>query len=259
MFETEEECFLEIETLIKTSLSNESDCDLFCLPERWIKINQNLEENIQNERGKHYQFVKTLASRYKINLLSGGIWEKREVTGKNYITCYYFNKNGDEMGRQDKIHLYLYEKHFFEPGDHLNLFNINDTIFSILICFDMVFDTPKLAVKNGAEILISPTLIREEGLENWGIYLRAKALENRVPIAACNAYGIIEDRIFPGNSKIITFEKGYYSPSKLEIIEAPLKKHAILTGEIETRFPNKLRKKRFKEAVNLDKIKISKI
>jgi len=258
MFENDEECFFEIQNLINSIPSIEENCDLVCLPERWIKMNPKLEKNIQEERGSHYQFIKKMAKKYHINILSGGIWENRENSDKNYVTCYYFNKDGQEIGRQDKIHLYRYEKFFFESGNTLNLFNLNGNLFSILICFDMVFETPHLAVKNGAEFLISPTLIREEGLENWGVYLRAKSLENRVPIAACNPYGILKDRTFPGNSKIISFVKGFYSPSKLKVLEAPLNKHAILFDNIDLKFPKKLRKKRFKEAISLEKIKLKK-
>lgn len=258
MFEKEEDCFLEIQNLIKSIPSIEEDCDLICLPERWIKTNSNLEKNIQEERGAHYKFIKKIAKKYHVNILSGGIWENREKTNKNYVTCYYFDKNGEEIGRQDKIHLYLFEKRYFEPGDTLNLFNLDGNLFSILICFDMVFETPRLAVKNGAELLITPTLIRKEGLENWGIYLKAKSLENKVPIAACNPYGILRDIMYPGNSKIISFEKGFYSPSKLEVVEAPLNENAVLTKNIDLKFPNKLRRDRFKESVNLDKIRLKK-
>jgi len=122
----------------------------------------------------------------------------------------------------------------------------------------MVFDIPRLAVTNGAELLISPTLIREEGLENWGIYLKAKSLGNKVPIAACNPYGVFREIVYPGNSKIISFEKGFYSPSKLKVVEAPLNQNAILSKNIDLKFPNKLRKDRFKESVNLDKIRLKK-
>lgn len=258
MFNKDKECFFEIQNLINSIPFIEKNCDLVCLPERWIKMNPNLEKNIQEERGTHYQFIKKIAKKCHINILSGGIWEKRENSNKNYITCYFFNKDGEEIGRQDKIHLYRYEKFFFEPGDTLNLFSLNGHLFSILICFDMVFETPRFAVRNGAEFLISPTLIREEGLENWGVYLRAKSLENRVPIAACNSFGILKDRTFPGNSKIISFVKGFYSPSKLKILEAPLNKHAILFDNIDLKFPNKLRKKRFKEAISMENIKLKK-
>lgn len=258
MFDKDKECFFEIQNLINSIPFIEKNCDLVCLPERWIKMNPNLEKNIQEERGTHYQFIKKIAKKCHINILSGGIWEKRENSNKNYITCYFFNKDGEEIGRQDKIHLYRYEKFFFEPGDTLNLFSLNGHLFSILICFDMVFETPRFAVRNGAEFLISPTLIREEGLENWGVYLRAKSLENRVPIAACNSFGILKDRTFPGNSKIISFVKGFYSPSKLKVLEAPLNKHAILFDNIDLKFPNKLRKKRFKEAISMENIKLKK-
>ena len=121
------------------------------------------------------------------------------------------------------------------------------------------FETPRLAIENGADFLISPTQIRKEGMENWDIYLRARALENRVPIIGCNTFGNFFKRTFIGNSKIISFTEGYISPSKLRIIQAPINKSGIIYDKIDLDFPRKLRKLRLVETIEKNIIKVRKI
>ena len=258
IFQSRNNCYFEVEKLIKSMLDETNNCDIICLPERWVPIYANSAKNFQKERGDDYAFIKNLAKEYNINILSGGIWEKRDNLKKPLITCYFFNESGKEVGRQDKIHLYSYEREQFEPGKVLKLFKIKNLYyFAILICFDMAFfETPRLAVENGASILFSPTQIREDGMYNWDIYLKARALENRVPIAACNSVGHYFKRNFLGNSKIISFTKGKISPSKLKIIEGPIDSSGFIFDEVDLIFPKKLRKIRLKEKIEKNKINV---
>lgn len=252
-------CYAEIEFLLKDLLEKFHKCEFICLPERWVPIEDKIAKNFQVEKGEDYNFIKNLAKEYSINIISGGIWEKRNSNDKPVITSYFFNENGEEIGRQDKIHLYSYEREQFTPGNELRIFKHNDFNFVILICFDMAFlETPRLAVENGADILISPTQIREEGMENWDIYLKARALENRIPIVGCNTYGSFFKRKFLGSSKIISFIEGFVSPSKLKIIEAPINKSGVIYDEINLQFPRKLRKLRLSETIEKSKIKVIK-
>jgi len=258
VFSDRKKCYLEIEKLVKNLLDDCNNCDFICLPERWVPLSSRPSEYFQEERGKDYQFIKTLAKQYSINILSGGIWEKRKHSVEPYITCYFFNQNGEEIGRQDKIHLYSYEKENFKPANELCVFKMKDFCFAILICFDMAFfETPRLAAENGANILFSPTQIREEGMKNWEVYLKARALENRIPVVGCNTYGNFLKRKFVGNSKIISFIKGHISPSKLRIVEAPFGSSGFIYDEIDLNFPEKLRKLRFKEILEKSLIKIN--
>ncbi|MFW9937868.1 MAG: carbon-nitrogen hydrolase family protein [Candidatus Thorarchaeota archaeon] len=260
VYNTKKECYKEIELLLKNLLEEFHSCEIICLPERWVPINDSLAKNIQEEKGEDYNFIKNLAKEYTISIISGGIWEKRKNNNKSKITSYFFNENGEEIGRQDKIHLYSYEKEQFEPGNELIIFKYNHFNFAILICFDMAFfETPRLAIENGADFLISPTQIRKEGMENWDIYLRARALENRVPIIGCNTFGNFFKRTFIGNSKIISFIEGYISPSKLRIIQAPKNKSGIIFDKIDLNFPRKLRKLRLVETIEKSIIKVRKI
>ncbi|MFX1377822.1 MAG: carbon-nitrogen hydrolase family protein [Promethearchaeota archaeon] len=259
LFKNRTKCYNEIEQILKELLESQKYCDIICLPERWVPYLKNPTQNFQEQRGTDYSFVKNLAKEYNIKFISGGIWEKRTSSKKPAITCYFFDENGEEIGRQDKIHLYGYEREQFEPSKELQLFKFNDSYsFAILICFDMAFfETPRLAVESGADILFSPTQIRNDGMENWNVYLKARALENRVPIVACNTFGHYLRRKFLGNSKIISFYRGNISPSKLKIMEGPKSSSGFIIDEIDLNFPRKLRKIRFKEKIDKSKIKVN--
>ena len=259
IFSTRKKCYSEIEEILK-NLLKEAECDIVCLPERWSPFLMSGPQNLQKERGDDYNFIRNLAKNYQTNFLSGGIWEKRESSKKPSITCYYFNENGEEIGRQDKIHLYSAEREIFEPGKELNLFPLNNYIFAILICFDMAFyETPSLATESGADLLLSPTSIKESGMDHWKIYLQARVLENRIPALSCNTYGNLNGTPFLGNSKIVSFVKGFISPSKLRLIEGPFGSEGFVYDEIDLKFPQKLRKLRLNERIAKNKINVNKI
>jgi predicted amidohydrolase len=237
-------------TQIIKKAANESP-DLIMLPERWRSVppKENFFDAIEVERGHSYQLLKKIAIENGVWIITGGIWEKRS-NGSYYITCYVFDDQGQEIGRQDKLHLYSYEPKIFTPGNQLRIFTHqpSNSKFAILICFDIAFfETPRLAIENKAEFLLSPTLIRTEGLYNWNIYLQARALENRVPIAACNPVGTIFGNSYSGKSKIIRFKRGHISPSVLEITEGAESEQSIISKKVNLSFPNSIRKKRIGE------------
>lgn len=255
-----DKCYSEVEFLLKRLLKNYSSCQIACLPERWVPFQDQIKNNFQKERGSDYNFIKSLAKSYGINILSGAIWEKRKSDKKPYITCYYFNEKGIEIGRQDKLHLYTYERIYFNSGKKLKIFSNNDVKFCILICFDMAFyETPRAAVENGADILFSPTQIRAEGMENWEIYLKARALENRIPVVGCNSFGNILNREFWGRSKIISFLDGYITPSKLKVSEAPNRENGYIFDDVDIQFARKIRKDRLGEKIDMKNIQIEEI
>ncbi|MHA1915834.1 MAG: carbon-nitrogen hydrolase family protein [Promethearchaeota archaeon] len=261
IYQGRENCYLEVERLLKKLLNSHRNCEIVCLPERWVPFSQDSSRNFQNERGGDYSFIKKLANKYSVKILSGGIWEHRNESEKPVITSYFFDENGEEVGRQDKIHLYSYEQEQFQASNELNLYKLKDSkYFAILICFDMAFfETPRIAVENGADVLFSPTQIREDGISNWEVYLKARALENRVPIVACNTFGNFLNRTFPGNSKIISFLKGSVSPSKLKLVEGPYNSSGFIFDDIDLEYPRKLRKIRLSEKVNMNDIIVKKV
>ena len=94
---------------------------------------------------------------------------------------------------------------------------------------------------------------------NWNIYLQARALENRVPIVACNTFGNYFKRKFLGHSKIISFYEGNISPSKLKIVEGPKNMNGFIFDKIDLNFPKKLREIRLNEKIDKKNIKVIKV
>lgn len=259
--EDNRENYIHVEKLIESAIASKTQ--IICLPERWIYVDplrSDFEKNLQLQRGEQYLKVQGWAKKYRVGIISGGIWESR-LDKKPVISSYYFDSDGNELGIQEKIHLYSVEKKHFEAGKNLVIFE--DTKlgikFSILICFDLNISSElsRLAIKNSAEILFSPTLINHKGLENWGIYARARALENRVPIITCNSIGSYLDRRFLGKSKAIQFKRGEESPLQL-IVQEIDDKPGVLTCAIDLEFPNRIRFNRIEENIDSETITIIK-
>ena len=249
-----------IEKLIEEAC--DQNPDIICFPERWFFldfINLKKDQLFQSERGIQYQSVKQWAKEYNVPIISGGIWEWHKEFTHPFVTSYYFDSKGKEMFRQNKIHLYGLEKAILESGKELQIFTDKklDITFSILICFDLTISSSltDLAPSKQHERNSSTTLIRETGMENYKIYLQARALENRIPIASCNSIFKQLDRNFVGQSKIIHFKRGSSSPAKLITEEAP-KKPYILSKNVNISFPNKIRKKRNNEKVQVAGIEV---
>ena len=248
--------FAHMESFIETATQHNPD--LICLPERWyyLDFTKTPKDYIQPPMGEQYQYVKQWSKEYDISIISGGIWEHHPNFDRPFVSAYYF-RTGQEMFRQDKIHLYGAEKHLLSPGENLVIFQDTqlNISFSILICFDLHISSnlTRLAVDNGCEIIFSPTLIRQTGGENWKIYLQARALENRIPVISCNSIFQQLGRNFVGKSKIIHFKKGSSSPVSLITDEAN-SEPGIFTRQVDLAFPNKIRHKRLEEILTQDSV-----
>ncbi|GAH87910.1 unnamed protein product, partial [marine sediment metagenome] len=99
IFQDRNKCYLQIELLLKVFLEKNQNCDIICLPERWVPYFRDPAKNLQNERGNDYAFIKNLAKEYNIKILSGAIWEKTE---------------------EEKIAILLNDKHIFEIIERLS-------------------------------------------------------------------------------------------------------------------------------------------
>ncbi|MFW9973263.1 MAG: hypothetical protein ACFFDF_23970, partial [Candidatus Odinarchaeota archaeon] len=64
IFQTRTKCYFEIEQILITLLEKHKNCDIICLPERWVPLLRNSNQNFQNQRGDDYIFIKRLAKEY---------------------------------------------------------------------------------------------------------------------------------------------------------------------------------------------------
>ena len=165
--------------------------EIVCLPEQWLKNNEI------NDFDSEFLEFKEIAKKYQMTIIPGAFYQKikKEVT----ISSPVIGPDGDIIGRQEKIHPYDYEKNTVTPGKKAKIFNTSCR-FGVIICYDMVFPrVSETLVKKGAQILFSPSRIVRRGINPWETYVRARSLENRVPILAAN----VKNKTYGGNSMII--------------------------------------------------------
>ncbi|QQG48427.1 MAG: carbon-nitrogen hydrolase family protein [archaeon] len=154
---------------------------LVCLPEHWLLSRVIEEDDPINTR------FESLAKELGVYLNLGANFQKR---GKRvFMASPTISPRGRILATQDKVHLYRREKKAASPGEGLHLFKVDGYTVGVLVCHDLVFPEPaRTATLLGAELLVVPSLIEATGGEPWLAYLRARALENRIPIVSANAY-----------------------------------------------------------------------
>ncbi len=159
-----------------------SGAKIVCLPEHWLL----------DYRDRVDEAVNTL-----VNMASQ--WKIFVVTGANYVTVengesittrvrsQLIDPHGQILGVQDKAHLFQAEKQLATPGEGFQVFRTEFASIGVTVCYDNVFpESSRTLALKGADILFVPSRIIVEGLEPWLVYLKSRALENRLPVVAPN-------------------------------------------------------------------------
>ncbi len=248
----DKENFEKIEELINEAKNK--NIDIVCLPEKWNA--KSPLEPIENENGSVFKFLSKMAKNYKLYVIGGAIVVNLDE--KKYVISYIFDKNGKCIGAQRKIHLYSYENQYITSGSELELINTDFGLIGVAICFDLnAFpEVGRAYALNGASIVFNPSMIPVNGIENWHIYLKARVLENRMPVVGINSVGgSPAGNVLTGESIIIGFHKGHETPAKLKIIKGEKNKEQLIFADLDLQYPQKLREKRFS---NIKSFKIKK-
>ncbi|MCL7451452.1 MAG: carbon-nitrogen hydrolase [Anaerolineae bacterium] len=106
------------------------------------------------------------------------------------------------VGRYRKLHLFMNEKDFFEPGDEgLPVFDIGACRLGMLVCFDWIFpEAWRILAMKGADVICHPSNLVLPGLAQRAVPIRA--LTNRVYVVTANRIGSEGDLTFTGMSTI---------------------------------------------------------
>ena len=160
------------------------------------------------------------------------------TTNNQYIITGFSERSGDKiynssglighegiLGVYRKMHLFMYEKEIFEPGDgKLDVYDLGFCKLGMQICFDYLFPDPwRILAQKGADLIAHPSnLLTQNAMKAMpGI-----ALMNRIFTLTANRIGTEGDLTFNGSSMII-------NPSGDVIAKATVDEEAILTQEID--------------------------
>jgi predicted amidohydrolase len=148
--------------------------------------------------GVFLRYLESLCVRLGCHIVSG--LNEREGS-RLYNSAILVGPHG-YVGRYRKLHLFMNEKDFFEPGDvGLPVFDIGPSRVGMLVCFDWIFpEAWRVLALKGADIICYPSTLVLPGLAQQAVPIRA--LTNRFYVVTANRIGSEGELTFTGMSTI---------------------------------------------------------
>lgn len=200
-----EENYREAERLIREAAGENPDVIL--LPELWdvgFFPKEGLQALADADCSRVKAHMGALARELHVNLAAGSMACLRG--GKVYNTACVFDRDGQMVAQYDKTHLFspMGEDAYFAKGNRLCRFRLDGHDVGLLICYDIRFPelTRSLAVQ-GLELLLMVSQWPKVRIPHLQILTRARAIENQMYLACCNACGKAGQTQYGGGSAII--------------------------------------------------------
>jgi predicted amidohydrolase len=171
------------EILIKVAA--DQGAKIVCFPEHWL-LEYREHGHLATER------LSQAARNLSIFVITGANYTPNAVptSPELRVRSLVIDTLGRVLGQQDKVHLYKSEKKAATPGDRFEVIQSPYGRIGILICYDCMFpEAARTLALKGADLIFAPSRIGYTSLDQWILYLRTRALENRVPIIAPNVFG----------------------------------------------------------------------
>ena len=157
------------------------------------------------------------------------------------------DSSGKILGYQDKIHLFRDERSVAVPGGKYNVLQTPFGSVGITICYDNVFpEAARTLTLQGADMLFVPSRIILDGIDPWVLYLRTRALENRLPVIAPN---ILHPPRYMGGSVIIELEENAGPVILPKIVASAGSRETVIVADLDIDKSRRLRSERLSQRV----------
>ena len=165
--------------------------EMFCCPYQ----TQNFPVYAEEEGGPVWQQLSEYAKQYGIYLIGGSMPEK-DAEGKVYNTSYIFDRQGKQIGKHRKVHLFdidvtggqtFKESDTLTAGDHDTVFYTEFGRVGVMLCFDIRFpELARMMVNDGAKAIFVPAAFHmTTGPAHWELSFRTRALDNQIYMIGC--------------------------------------------------------------------------
>ncbi|MGO9421281.1 carbon-nitrogen hydrolase family protein [Roseiarcus sp.] len=186
------------EALIERAVSEERP-DWVLLPEFFDWAGGSKADKLANAEtlpgGPAYTMARAQAVKHRIFVHAGSIMERIEGEERIHNTSVVFNREGEEIARYRKIHLFdvttpdgasYKESQTVKAGDHVVTYDCEGVTIGCSICYDLRFpDLFQALAEKGAEIIALPAAFTlQTGKDHWEVLLRARAIETEAYVCA---------------------------------------------------------------------------
>lgn len=181
--------------------------DVILLPELWdvgFFPKENLKELADPDCTQVKKHIGALAGELGINIVAGSVACLRG--NQVYNTACVFGRTGELLAQYDKTHLFspMGEDDFFTKGDHLCRFQMDGHWVGLLICYDIRFpELTRAMTVPGLEMLFMVSQWPDVRIPHLRVLTQARAIENQMYLACCNACGEAGQTRFGGCSSVV--------------------------------------------------------
>ena len=165
--------------------------EMFCCPYQ----TENFPIYAEEEGGPIWQQLSAYAKQYGVYLIGGSMPEK-DAEGNVYNTCYVFDREGKQIGKHRKVHLFdidikggqtFKESDTLTAGDSDTVFDTEFGKMGVMLCFDIRFpELSRMMVNDGTRIVFVPAAFNmTTGPAHWELSFRTRALDNQIYMVGC--------------------------------------------------------------------------
>ena len=207
-------------------------------------VTENFPKYAEPEGGPTWQCLSTLAKEYGVYLSAGSI-PIRDDAGHVYNSAYVFDRDGKQIARHDKVHLFdIYlkngdaykESDTLTAGDHFTVFDTEFGKIGLFICFDIRFvETARIESLMGAKAIIVPAAFNmTTGPAHWELSFRMRAVDNQVYMIGTSEARDPSTGYTGWGHSILTSPWG-------DVIEQLVEKEGIMINEIDMDYVDEIR------------------
>ncbi len=168
------------------------DADIISLPEMWNcpYRSEIFPDYAEPAGGDSWAALSGIARKYRKYVVGGTVPELGD-DGKVYNTCYVFDREGNQIGKHRKVHLFdifvhgrqvFRESDTLTAGDRFDTFETEWCRMAVNICFDIRFpESSRIPALKGAKVIFNPASFNmTTGPAHWETAFRQRAVENQI-------------------------------------------------------------------------------
>jgi predicted amidohydrolase len=189
-----------------SKIASQQKVDLIVFPElvtSGYELGVRFTEMAQRIPGPTVNLMAQRAAEFGVYIAFGMV-TKEKVESVLYNSGVLVGPEGEMLGSYNKVHLRGEERMAFREGFRLPVIETEIGAIGLLLGWDLAFpEVARSLALDGAELLCVMSNWETAQMEEWRTYVRARAYENALYVAASNRVGEDVTLNFGGDSMIV--------------------------------------------------------
>jgi len=189
-----------------SKIASQQKVDLIVFPELATSGNElgvRFTEIAQRVPGPTVNLLAQRAADFGVYIAFGMVMKER-VESILYNTAVLVGPDGELVGTYNKMHLHGEERMAFREGYRLPVFETDIGQIGLMLGWDLAFpEVARSLTLDGADLICVLANWETSEIDEWRTYVKARAYENAVFVAAANRVGEDVTLSFGGESMIV--------------------------------------------------------